>query len=63
MRAVTLTVPASRGLTPPAVPRSDTPASDCRQEVGPTLKELGIPTPEELGMDKPQLALEDVYDM
>ncbi|XP_043245834.1 cytochrome c oxidase subunit 5A, mitochondrial-like [Amphibalanus amphitrite] len=33
------------------------------QEVGPTLKELGIPTPEELGMDKPQLALEDVYDM
>ncbi|XP_037080708.1 cytochrome c oxidase subunit 5A, mitochondrial-like [Pollicipes pollicipes] len=33
------------------------------QEVGPTLEELGVPTPAQLGMDKPQLALEDVYDM
>lgn len=33
------------------------------QEVKPTLDELGINTPEELGYDKPELALESVYDM
>lgn len=33
------------------------------QEISPTLKELGVNTPEELGYDKPELALEDVYDM
>jgi cytochrome c oxidase subunit 5a len=33
------------------------------QEIGPTLKELGIDTPEELGYDKPELAIKDVYDM
>lgn len=33
------------------------------KEVGPTLKELGILTPEEMGYDKPELAVEDVYDM
>jgi cytochrome c oxidase subunit 5a len=33
------------------------------KEIGPTLKELGIPTPEELGYDKPELAVQDVYDM
>jgi cytochrome c oxidase subunit 5a len=33
------------------------------KEIGPTLKELGIPTPEELGYDKPELAVKDVYDM
>jgi len=32
-------------------------------EVGPTLKELGILTPEEMGYDKPELAVKDVYDM
>lgn len=32
-------------------------------EVGPTLKELGILTPEEMGYDKPELAVQDVYDM
>lgn len=32
------------------------------QEIGPTLKELGISTPEELGYDKPELALASVYD-
>lgn len=30
------------------------------QEIRPTLTELGINTPEELGYDKPELALEDV---
>jgi len=29
------------------------------QEVKPTLTELGIPTPEEIGYDKPELACED----
>ncbi|ENN80339.1 cytochrome c oxidase subunit 5A, mitochondrial [Dendroctonus ponderosae] len=33
------------------------------QEMRPTLTELGIPTPEELGYDKPELALENVDDM
>ncbi|CAH0561848.1 unnamed protein product [Brassicogethes aeneus] len=33
------------------------------QEIKPTLSELGISTPEELGFDKPQLALKSVYDM
>ncbi|PZC72770.1 cytochrome c oxidase subunit 5A, mitochondrial [Helicoverpa zea] len=33
------------------------------QEIKPTLTELGIETPEELGYDKPELALENVYDM
>lgn len=32
-------------------------------EIGPTLKELGILTPEEMGYDKPELACADVYDM
>lgn len=30
------------------------------QEISPTLEELGIDTPEALGYDKPELALEDV---
>nr|ABG81988.1 putative mitochondrial cytochrome c oxidase polypeptide Va [Diaphorina citri] len=33
------------------------------QEITPTLKELGIETPSQLGYDKPELALESVYDM
>lgn len=33
------------------------------QEIRPTLKELGLNTPEELGYDKPELALESVYDI
>ncbi|KAL3290243.1 hypothetical protein HHI36_023596 [Cryptolaemus montrouzieri] len=33
------------------------------QEIGPTLTELGISTPEELGYDKPELALESVDHM
>ncbi|KAL0279572.1 UNVERIFIED_CONTAM: hypothetical protein PYX00_001100 [Menopon gallinae] len=33
------------------------------QEIRPTLDELGINTPEELGYDKPELALVDVEDM
>jgi len=33
------------------------------QEIKPTLTELGIDTPEELGYDKPELALASVYDM
>ncbi|XP_075977367.1 cytochrome c oxidase subunit 5A [Anticarsia gemmatalis] len=33
------------------------------QEIKPTLTELGIETPEELGYDKPELALQNVYDM
>lgn len=33
------------------------------QEIRPTLTELGINTPEELGYDKPELALQSVYDM
>lgn len=33
------------------------------QEIRPTLDELGINTPEELGYDKPELALESVDDM
>lgn len=33
------------------------------QEIRPTLDELGISTPEELGYDKPELALENPYDM
>lgn len=33
------------------------------QEIRPTLTELGINTPEELGYDKPELALKSVYDM
>ena len=33
------------------------------QELDPTLKELGIPTLEEIGYDKPELWKEDVYDM
>jgi len=30
------------------------------QEISPTLLELGIDTPERLGYDKPELALDDV---
>lgn len=33
------------------------------QEIRPTLKELGLNTPEELGYDKPELALKDVYEI
>ena len=33
------------------------------QECGPTMKELGISTLEELGYDKPELALANVYDI
>ncbi|XP_013187029.1 cytochrome c oxidase subunit 5A, mitochondrial-like [Amyelois transitella] len=33
------------------------------QEIKPTLTDLGIETPEELGYDKPELALLDVYEM
>ncbi|KAK3792860.1 hypothetical protein RRG08_039794 [Elysia crispata] len=33
------------------------------QEIKPTLDELGILTPEEMGYDKPELALKSVYDM
>ncbi|KAK4871566.1 hypothetical protein RN001_015690 [Aquatica leii] len=33
------------------------------QEIQPTLTELGISTPEELGYDKPELALQSVFDM
>ncbi|CAH2050908.1 unnamed protein product, partial [Iphiclides podalirius] len=33
------------------------------QEIKPTLTELGIETPEELGYDKPELALESVYEV
>ncbi|KAB7507633.1 Cytochrome c oxidase subunit 5A, mitochondrial [Armadillidium nasatum] len=33
------------------------------QEIRPTLDELGINTPEELGYDKPELALPNVYDV
>ena len=33
------------------------------QEIRPTLDELGINTPEELGYDKPELAVEEVHDM
>lgn len=33
------------------------------QEIRPTLDELGINTPEELGYDKPELACESVYHM
>ncbi|CAB3241199.1 unnamed protein product [Arctia plantaginis] len=33
------------------------------QEIKPTLTELGIETPEELGYDKPELALESVFEI
>jgi len=33
------------------------------KEIGPTLQELGVNTPEELGYDKPELAMVNVYDM
>lgn len=33
------------------------------QEIKPTLDELGISTPEEMGYDKPELALQSVYDI
>ncbi|XP_034192832.1 cytochrome c oxidase subunit 5A [Osmia lignaria lignaria] len=33
------------------------------QEIRPTLDELGINTPEELGYDKPELALQSVWDI
>jgi len=33
------------------------------QEIKPTLTELGIETPEELGYDKPELHLQSVYDI
>lgn len=33
------------------------------EEIRPTLDELGINTPEELGYNKPELAYESVYDM
>lgn len=33
------------------------------QEVKPVLTELGIDTPEELGYDKPELALQSVFEM
>ena len=34
-----------------------------KKELQPTLSQLGILTPEEMGYNKPELALEDVYDM
>ena len=34
-----------------------------RQEIKPTLDELGILTPEDMGYDKPELALQSVYDI
>jgi len=33
------------------------------QELGPTLSELGIPTPAKLGYDKPELALPNPYEI
>jgi cytochrome c oxidase subunit 5a len=33
------------------------------QEIRPTLDELGINTPEELGYDKPELGIKNVYEM
>lgn len=33
------------------------------QEIKPVLEELGVPTLEEIGYDKPELALEDPYKM
>ena len=33
------------------------------QEIRPTLSELGIETPEELGYDQPELALKSVFEM
>lgn len=33
------------------------------QEIRPTLTELGMETPEDLGYDKPELALKSVFDM
>jgi len=33
------------------------------KEIGPTLKELGISTLEEMGYDKPELACQDVFSM
>lgn len=33
------------------------------QEIRPTLVELGVETPEELGYDQPELALKSVYEM
>lgn len=33
------------------------------QEIRPTLDELGINTPEELGYDKPELALQSIDDI
>lgn len=33
------------------------------QEIRPTLSELGIDTPEQLGYDKPELALQNVYEL
>ena len=33
------------------------------QEIKPTLDELGISTPEEMGYDKPELHLPNVFDM
>lgn len=33
------------------------------QEIGPTLKELGISSIEEMGYDKPELAVENVFDI
>lgn len=33
------------------------------QEIKPTLDELGINTPEELGYDEPELALQSIFDI
>lgn len=33
------------------------------KEIGPTLVELGVNTPDELGYDKPELAIVNVYDL
>lgn len=33
------------------------------QEIGPTLKELGITTPDEMGYGSPEMALVDVYEV
>lgn len=33
------------------------------QEIRPTLDELGVSTPEELGYDQPELAIKNVYEM
>ena len=45
--------PISSGPTLPPVP----------QELAPVLKELGVSTPQELGYDRPELALPNPYNI